>query len=432
MLNTTLEAPGDGGVLRRWKLLLALHLSAAFGVATMLSYSLGAVVAPLHLAFGWSRQQIAVSSSILAAGIFPMSFVVGTLADRFGARRILILSQIGLGLCYIALAFTRSLWQFYAIFVAMPLLASGTLVITVTKVVSVEFDRRRGLALGLTLAGTGVCGLIVPLYAAALEAAFGWRGVFAGVGLLPLLLAAPAAYAWVHDPAPSSGRAPAAATNPADRSFGQAVRDYRFWVTAVSFCSGLAALVGVLTSLAPILTEAGFPRFAAAALVSLYGLAVLLGRLFTGLLLDRLWAPLVTLLLCGPAALALLAWPDSPRQLLPLYVLAIGLANGSEYDVSAYVVARYFGLRDYGKIYAGVFAAIACGGIIAPAVYGWCFDTLHSYRLALRLSAAGLAVCAVLPLALGRYPRPRVSPGLVRPSGDRSGVPQRVRRGAKT
>lgn len=399
------ETLPDGGLSRRWKLLLALHLSAAFGLATMLSYCLGAVVAPLHETFGWSRQQIALSSSILAAGIFPMSFVVGALADRFSPRRILIVSQIGLGLSYIALAFIQTLWQFYAVLGVMPLLAGGTLVITVTKLVNIQFDRRRGLVLGLVLAGTGVCGLVLPLYSAALESVLGWRGAFAGVGLLPLLLSAPAVYAWVPDgPAPANAPRPAADAGSADRSFREAVADYRFWVVAATFFAGLAGLVGVLTSLVPILTEAGFTRFAAAGLVSLFGLAVLFGRLLTGLLLDRLWAPFVSLLLCGPAALALLAWPDSPRALLPIYVLAIGLANGSEYDVSAYMVAKYFGLRDYGKIYAGVYAAIACGGVIAPAVYGWTFDHHHSYRLALQLSALGLAVCAVLPLALGRYP----------------------------
>lgn len=416
-MRVATESPQeDSGLRPHWKLLLALHLSAAFGLATMLSYCLGAVVAPLHETFGWSRQQIALSSSILAAGIFPMSFVIGALADRISARRILLASQVGLGLCYIALAFTQSLWQFYAVFGVMPLLASGTLVITVTKLVNVQFDRRRGLALGLVLAGTGVCGLIVPLYSAALESALGWRAVFAGVGLLPLVLAAPAVYAWVPDvPAPAKSARPAAASGSGDRSFSQAVADYRFWIVAATFFAGLAGLVGVLTSLVPVLTEAGFTRFAAAALVSLFGFAVLLGRLFTGVLLDRLWAPFVSLLLCGPAALALLAWPDSPRPLLPLYVLAIGLANGSEYDVSAYMVAKYFGLRDYGKIYAGVYAAIACGGVIAPAVYGWTFDHQHSYRLALQLSALGLAVCAVLPLALGRYPRSATGPFAVTP-----------------
>lgn len=395
-----------------WRLIVALHIAIAFGVAVMLPFSMGAFVVPLSNQFGWSRQQIGSAVSIFAAGCVPMSFVVGYLTDRFGARRILISSHIGLALCFALFAAMRTLWHFHAVSILVPLLGGGTLVISAAKLLNEHFSRHRGLALGLALAGSGVGALIVPLLATWLLQEFGWRAAFGGLALPPLLIAAPLVFLWVRDDRRTAVRSDGIAaavegeTVPGLR-FSAALRDYRFWIIAISFVGASGAYVGVVSSLVPILIARAFTPLAAASMMSLFGFSMLIGRLVTGVMLDRFWAPLVALALCFPASLSLLLWDAADARTIGLLVFLIGLASGSEYDLSAFLVSRYFGLRDYGKIYAAIFAAFAVGGVAASQLYGWAFELRGSYHWGIVASAGGFAICALLPLMLGRYVFPK-------------------------
>lgn len=388
-----------------WRMIVALHIAVAFGVAVMLPFSMGTFVVPLSAQFGWSRQQIGSAVSIFAAGCVPMSFAVGYLTDRFGARTILILSHIGLSLCFALFACIQTLWHFHAVSILVPLLGGGTLVISATKLLNEGFSRHRGLALGLALAGSGVGALIVPLLATWLLQTFGWRAAFAGLAMLPLFVAAPLIFLWVRDGtgAGTAAKGVAQADIMPGLSFSQALRDHRFWIIAISFVGASGAYVGVVSSLVPILTARAFSPLAAASMMSLFGFSMLLGRLATGVMLDRLWAPLVALILCLPASLSLLFWDFAVARAAGLLVFLIGFASGSEYDLSAFLVSRYFGLRDYGKIYAGIFAAFAVGGVAASQLYGWAFELWGSYHWGLMASAGGFAICALMPLMLGRY-----------------------------
>jgi hypothetical protein len=77
---------------------------------------------------------------------------------------------------------------------------------------------------------------------------------------------------------------------------------------------------------------------------------------------------------------------------------------GAEYDLLAYLVARYIGLYRYGSIYGVLYSAFAVVGGSAPVVYGAGFDRWGSYAPVLTVSAVAMALSAVAMLFLGRYP----------------------------
>ena len=80
------------------------------------------------------------------------------------------------------------------------------------------------------------------------------------------------------------------------------------------------------------------------------GLSTIAGRLVSGYLLDRFFAPYVAaalflLPLAGVGILA--AGPGGPALILAAIALGFGL--GAEVDVIGFMVSRYFGLRSYGR-----------------------------------------------------------------------------------
>jgi MFS family permease len=338
-----------------------------------------------------------------------MSFVIGWLTDRWGVRRLVLISQVGLGLSFLGLATVSALGFFYFVYFMMGLAAAGTLMITFTKAVSAHFIARRGLALGIVLSGTGLCGALVPPYVSALEDAFGWRGAYVGLGLLPLFIALPAAMYWLREPAAVSRDGALAPTTPEATRAGirRALRDYRYWLIVVVFTLGAAAAAGFITSMVPVLVSLGHDSRQAAGLASVFGAAVVAGRLTVGALLDRIWAPYVATVFLFPAATVLALWSAGlvPTGLTVPALIVVGLATGSEYDIAAYLTARYFGVMHYGKLFSGVYVGTAIGSGVAASLYGMIFDASGNYTGALLASAAAFAAGPPLLLTLGRYPR---------------------------
>jgi MFS family permease len=385
-------------------------------MAMAAGYTLGVLTKPLEDAFGWSRQQILAATFVQLLGILPASFVVGWIADRYGVARVILLSQLGLGLSFVALGLlTQDLASYYALYFVLALLSAGTLPITFMKAVTARFRASRGLAIGVALAGSGLCGLIVPKYTALAVDSFGWRGAYVAVGLLPILIAMPvAAWAFRRLRTAPAVDAAAAETPAADAAaaagapgvdLAQAARDYRFWCMGLAFFLVSAGSTAVLTSFVPLLVDAGMPAQRAAEILGALGISVIAGRLAVGALADRMWAPLAGAIFVVPATVAVLvlATTQPTVGLALLAAIAIGLVTGAEFDLTAFLIARYFGLAHFAKIYAGIYVLYAVGGGIAGPLFGLAYDRTGGYFLGLVAVAAAYVGCGLLLLTLGPY-----------------------------
>ena len=402
-------------------------LSAMLGIGLGLSpvpfYTIGMLAPELARAFGWSYGAIQGALLVMTLSVLVASPVVGWLADRFGVRRVALTSVALFGLSFMAFAASNgSLPMFYLNWMLMAFVGAGTLPVTWTRVVNNRFEVRKGLALGLSLLGTGLFGFGVKPLTAWLIAAYGWRAAYLAVGALPLLLALPVAFFLFHDvdargmgaaARRSAAQARAAATP--GLSLRQALGQWRFWVLALAFVPISFAVGGPIPNMENILKHAGFAPGQVVSLAALIGLSVIAGRVVGGWLIDRFWAPAVAfVLLAAPAAGCLmLAQPGLSPVTAGGAIFMIGFAAGVEYDLMAFLVARYFGLKSYSAIYGALYGFFALGAGLGPAVFGSAFDRTHSYAGVLGQSALLLLVGATFLLTLGRYRRFEAAPGEV-------------------
>lgn len=397
-----------------WKTLLASFAGLAFGVATLaVSYTIGAFIEPLHAEFGWTRAQILAAGGMASVTVGLISLAVGWLTDRMNVRRLIIGSQLGFGLSFLLMAVgIRSLPTFYATYLLMAVLGAATIAVPFAKLITTEFVRHRGLALGIAMAGTGVCGLLVPPYTAYVVEQFGWRAGYVAIGLLPLAIALPLSTLFVRDRLAESNQA--AQTKHKSRPAGRdsdvalpaAVKGYRFWVLFAVFFTGSSVMTALITNFIPILGDRGYPATQAAAMAGSFGLAVIAGRVMVGFLIDRIWAPLVgcTMFLVAAAAIAALGAINLGTECLVVTIILTGLAAGAEVDLTGYLVARYFGLRHFGMIYAGIYMGFALGPGLTTPLFGAGRDALGTYAPGLYVAAIALAGAALLLPTLGRYP----------------------------
>ena len=405
------DGAGQGEFRQGWKPLLAASVGIGLGMSPLPTFTAGAFAVALEQEFGWARGEILAANMLQTLSLFIIGPLLGRLADRIGARPVAIASIIGLGLSTAAFSLiTANIWTYYAIYAVMSVVSLGTMPTIFARVVSLWFDKRRGMALGLALSTTGIAGILLPIYVQMLIGSVGWREAYIGVGLLPLVIALPVVLLLMpkgQGPAADEAKAEGPTIVDDGMSIGEALRTYRYWLMAVLALAAGAGLSGILINLIPLLVDKGFSPAEAARMFGLYGLFVILGRLLSGWLLDRFWAPAVgCAFLAAPAVgAALLTGEASMVGVLATAVILLALASGAEFDLVAFLTARYFGRRNFSALYSGQYAFFGLGAGVAPAIFGRVHDVTGSYDAVLHVSSALFAGSALAILALGRYPQ---------------------------
>ena len=391
-----------------WKVLVAAMVGVACGASPIPYNSIGFLLGPLHEEFGWSFRDISLGLTICGIAGSLLVPVYGSLSDRYGVRPVALFSLLAFGLSFAALALTpASLTGYWLLWLVVGVVGFGSTPVTWTRGVNLWFFRRRGLALGITLVGTSLTAILVPPLAAYSVENFGWRLTFPILALLPLFLALPIGLLLFREPRPEQ-RPPELTVDGVlpGVTLSQAFGGYRFWLIWLSILCVAFAYGGVFVHLAQMLIGHGFTVTAAAAIVSTQGLAILVGRVGTGYLLDRFWAPLVTLPLLSAPAIAcwLLAGDGLTPVLAVVSAVILGIATGAETDLIAFLAGRYFGMAHYGKIYGMLYLPFGLASAVSPAVYGWVRDTTGTYDAMLYVAIGLFIAGAVMLLGLGKYP----------------------------
>lgn len=392
---------------RGWSIIVASLIGIGCGLAAFPFYTMGVFAPHLAREFGWSVGEIMGSLTVTTLSVVIAGPVAGSLCDRYGTRPVALVSLALFGLSYLSLALlTSSLVQFYVTFAVIATTGAGTLPITFTRTINRWFDCNRGLALGLAMMGTGVFGILCKPLLAWVIGPDQWRTGFLVLGALPLILALPVIYWLFREPASPSVASDAPVAPLAGMTRAEALRSWRFWLIGIVLVPISFALAGTVPNLEGILTDHGFSPATILSLTPLVGLASITGRLVGGWLLDRFWAPGVAFVLLGLPAISCLILASHGLQPTNagLAVFLIGFALGIEYDVVAYLTARYFGMRSYSAIYSLLYVSFSTGAGFAPLAFGMIRDRAHDYAPALQLAAVMLPLCSAAFLALGRYP----------------------------
>lgn len=184
----------------------------------------------------------------------------------------------------------------------------------------------------------------------------------------------------------------------------EALSDRRFWGMAIGIFSIGLGLVGIHLHTMPMLTDMGASQSSAAHAIFFYGFGILLGRVVTGVLLDRFFAPFVAggLFILPPLGFALFHFFGLPFA--PVLMLMVGLATGAEADALGYLTSRYFGLKAYSEIFSWLYGALALGAAGSPLLLGYLFDRFGDYQEGLIVASVLCLFSSVLFLTLGRYP----------------------------
>ncbi len=399
--------------ISEWRLGWTLVLVSLLGyaISTTHSYTLGVFMPSLESEFGWSRAQ--VSSGMLAYSIVAAVFApfAGVMIDRFGVRRVGLPGMTGyciaLGLLSTVAPPLAMWWGLWCLIGVGSVLTKATLWGTA---ISRQFDRQRGIAMAIVLCGSSLCSAIGPTIAHGLIEDHGWRTAYRILALgnaaviLPLMFlffrnrgsAAPVKKAVADEsPAPLNGM-----------SARDSILSYRFLAIAVPALLMTTILMGMVVHFVPMMTASGLDAATAAGLMGALGMGSIVGRLITGVLLDRfrghVVGALIFLMPVLPIALILLG-PASVEKMILVATLT-GFSFGSEMDITIYLASRYFGMRAYGTILGTIIAVMLIGTGAGSTLAGHAFDMTGSYDIFLMAVAPLVVLASMMTRSLGPYP----------------------------
>ncbi len=373
------------------------------------SASIGVMMAPVEAEFGWSRTGISFGTSLVSLIAMTLATTMGLAIDRFGPRIVGILAAV-LMCGAIALMSTvgNSLWQWWALWSLVGLAASAMPTVWITPISSL-FTTGRGLAMAVTLSGTGLTTSLVPIIAHYLVENHGWRsayyglaGIF-GVVALPLILLFFRGPHEARSKTAKSAAPPAALTGLTARQGFRSQAFYKLGIAA--FCS-MSAGVALILNLVPVLASTGITLGSAAGIASFLGISTITGRLFGGWLMDRFSASAIASISTAGAAglpIALLLMPGS----VPVAIAAVilyGLMGGAKVPAVAYLASKHFGARAFGVLYGAINTLIALGVGIGPLAANAVFDLTRSYELVMWAALPVLATAVLLYALMGKYP----------------------------
>lgn len=400
----------------------SLTLFVMFGIRLSFSVFFVALIDE----FGWSRADTALIFSTTMLIFMVGSAVAGWAQDHLGARVTFSLGAFVLGLGLVLSSQISTLLGMvlsYGIVVGIGITILG--LSNQASVIARWFRERRGLAIGIAFAGTGLGSLVVTPLMAFLAERFHWRvgyGVLAGLAflLIPLIL-------WLLQDKPSEAlsvdqgkpllEAEKTAVSPSHASqtnpwpLHKVFRTPSFWLLILAGLCTMGPIRMLTVHQLAMMADAGIPTVVGAQAVGLVGAVTAVSYIVSGILSDKI-GRIPTYALGGLATIIALytigSLNEGPQQLVWLYAVLLGMGEGSRSSLVATVSSDMFAGPTLGAINGAVGSAYGAGTTILPWLAGYIFDTTGSYQLALTVAMVTVGT-AVLSLWLAQ----RVHLGIV-------------------
>lgn len=369
--------------------------------------------------FRWSRADtsLAYAASQLVGGFSAP--LIGTLVDRLGARRMVL---IGGGLLVVGLIGTAqitALWQLILLYgVVMTLGANCLGLLVFVPLLARLFERRRGMAISILQSGNGGARAVSAPAAQLAIDAIGWRGtMLVEAGIMAVVILPLASLFRLADRQDQKTELAAAAATEPPRlvtrpwTLAEAVATRHFWLLFVVYmCTGLGSFFVSLHQLA-FAVDQGFDKLYAAEVLGLGSLLGIVGVIVTGTLSDYIGREWSAILAYGVSIVGVVCalFIDSPDQhlLLWLHACLFGITWGARGPAVTAKTADLFGGPRLGAILGLITVGTGLGSAIGSWGAGWIFDVSGSYRLAFMLSIASYTIGGIAFWGLRRPPTRR-------------------------
>ena len=402
-MNMTSAASNQKPVNRWLPVIGGVCMNLALGTL----YGWSVFVLPLEQEFGWMRAQTSWVYTI-AVITFAISFIVaGRIQDRRGPQICAFIGGVLVSGGFFLSSLTTSLPFLYIAFGVVVGLGNGFGYATPIPVASKWFPDKRGLVVGIMVAGYGAGSAIFGPISQALIGQFGWRATFAILGAVFFVMTMVGTLLIRNPPAgytpPKPAKTVATASPSVDISTPEMLRTGTFYAMWIAYCLGTTAGQMTISQIVPFARSAGLSAAAATFAITIGAIGNAGGRMISGWLSDH-FGRLGTLKVMIVSSVVAMPLLFSFRQELVLFYILVAVVYwcyGTQLSVFASTTADFYGTKYLGLNYGLLFTAWGAAGILGPGIAGRIFDQFRDYRYAFYI-ASGLAIVAAVSLLFAK------------------------------
>lgn len=349
--------------------------------------------------FGYSRAQVTSGNAVGKLIVAPLfGFIAGWMIDKYGPRRLMMLGAVLMGIAFIGLSYSSSLWMFYMfyIFNALGYVFGGPLPCQV--LISKWFTKNRGKAMGIAYLGIGAGGAMVPLLATKLESNLGWQNALTILGVLIVIIALPMAF-FIKDSTKAKIK-----TKKAELAIPMKdiLKNKNFYLLAFGSMCSIGAVGGVGQHLKLYLSDLAFTQSQAANIFSIVLLSSLFGRVAMGWLSDIIDRKYVMILIYGIVAMAIstLFLPPFEGRIY-IFAIVFGIGLGGDYMIIPLMAGDLFGVRALGRTMGIILVADGLAESFFPVLVGYLYNDVDKYSIGFGIlifvALTGVLIISFLP-----------------------------------
>ena len=396
-------------------------VGASFFISILLGgvvlYGFTAIFEPVSREQNWSYTQVSLASSIRSVEAGLLAPLTGWMVDKLGPRRMIFAGGLIVALGLFVVSRATSLAMFYGGFA---LIAIGNDCCGMTVMVTAVthwFKRKLGLASGLTVAGYGFGGLVIPIMVVLIDK-FGWRGAVSILAVAVVVVVVPLSLLFRHKPekyglVPDGKEVSVAgktAVRPAEKlpdvnfSFKQALKTRSFWLLVIAFAGQNIALQAVVVHVMPYSTSIGIDRATASIIATMIPVTSIFGRVSFGWLGDKVkrqWIVIGAFALTSVGLLSFASISGVSFWLVIPFLICFGIGYGAVNSLRPPFTREFFGKGNFGTIFGTIIGISSLSGMLGPILGGLSYDNWHSYT-GLWLVLAILPAISIIAIILTR------------------------------
>jgi MFS family permease len=418
------EMRSKGRIFFGWYVLAAAFVILFFNAGA--AFTMGVLFKPMINEFGWSRGTLS-SASFMNLSVYALALIVaGRAYDRYGPKRVILISTILLSAGFMGIFFITAHWQLlvlYGIVAAAGM--GGTTVPLFAAILSRWFSKFRGIAISLALSGVGIGQFVIVPLMTKLLLLEGWRMSFFLMGLTMLIVNIPLTLLIVKGnpedlgllPLGESGNQPdgtdAAAESGIskfadDLTLFEAMKTRSFWffTLVMVICGGGDYFV--VTHLIPFVTDHGVTATIAGNMFAWFGLLSLLGVVVAGPATDLIGAKIpIALTFLLRVALFVLILVDKSETAFYIFSLGFGFTLLITAPIATMISGKMYGFANIGLISGFITTLHHIGGGACSYIGGALFDKTGSYQsmFVIALIMAATAVLSCIFIKEKRHPK---------------------------
>jgi MFS family permease len=390
---------------RRWLVLVTLFVTL-FTVLGATANVIPVFLTPLMKLYGWSHARISAFPTIFSLMLGLAAPLVGWLLDRIDARIVMPAGTVLVVIGLVCASYSHTFWPMFIAFVFLGGGACAAAVVPGSMVAANWFSDRRGLAIGVSIAGMGVSGVVMPLVATDLIARLGVSGTFLALAAPLVIIVLPLLLAVIRTRPQGADSVSVAEDLKAlpGLEVGPALRTPTFWLISFVQAFASAGIIATFYHMINFLIGAGYSPRAAALVLGTQAAVVVPGFILLGALADKFTARRIYPFALGFLAIGNLfllgAATPQYRFYLAGFILLFGFNGGTTTSLTPTLLVESLGLRRFGTLWGLVGLASTVGLALGPMVIGRIYDVTGSYTIGFELSSLMIFICGLVALAI--------------------------------